>query len=231
MWEWCPTHPQATNGVYLQHRMVMEVHLGRYLTRKERVHHRNHLRTDNRLENLELIASHSQHMRDHWQNKGRRCPDLIERVREIAGRPDVPMSTLGITGTTLKTLLDENPDIEWLHRKNWRAQRLTEKKVREALQGRTVLEAAKILAVHPQTLYNRFDHLLTKRASPGSLDPHREMIWRMRFVERVSMEDIAAQYRVSRVTVLKSLQRWRKEDAKLAAIAVPQDFRAKKRKQ
>ncbi len=45
---------------------------------------------------------------------------------------------------------------------------LTDEQVREALRGRSTLEAASILGVHHQTLRYRFDHLLTKRRSPGS---------------------------------------------------------------
>lgn len=50
-----PEHPRATKGgTVMEHRLVMEQSIGRFLTVKENVHHINGVRTDNRLENLEL---------------------------------------------------------------------------------------------------------------------------------------------------------------------------------
>lgn len=56
-----PGHPAATkSGWIFEHRHVVEKSLGRTLANAEHVHHLNHVRDDNRLENLQVL-SHSEH--------------------------------------------------------------------------------------------------------------------------------------------------------------------------
>ena len=69
----CPDHPNATkDGHVLEHVLIMERAIGRYLEKDEVVHHKNHIRDDNRLENLELMTfrEHARlHMNERWQEK------------------------------------------------------------------------------------------------------------------------------------------------------------------
>lgn len=64
-----PNHPRANNKGYVQeHRLIMEEHLGRYLTEKERVHHINGIKNDNRIDNLQLLRGQGDHIKIHMKN-------------------------------------------------------------------------------------------------------------------------------------------------------------------
>jgi hypothetical protein len=57
-------HPNAKKHTHyiLEHRLVMEEQLGRFLLKTEVVHHRNGVKTDNRPENLEVFESNAKHL-------------------------------------------------------------------------------------------------------------------------------------------------------------------------
>jgi len=61
-----PNHPFSNkDGYVFEHRLVMEEHIGRYLSIDEIVHHKNNNRADNDIKNLILFKGQSNHARWH----------------------------------------------------------------------------------------------------------------------------------------------------------------------
>lgn len=74
-----PEHPNATkNGYVLLHRLIIENNLNRLLNTNEIVHHKNHNKKDNRIENLEVMSK-EEHCQLHGLEQGKamvklKCP-------------------------------------------------------------------------------------------------------------------------------------------------------------
>jgi len=94
-----PDHPNCTKKkLVAEHRLVMEQKLGRYLGRKEVVHHLNGKILDNHPENLAVFGCNADHLRHeltgkcpNWTPEGRqrtldggrgpRSPETLARIR------------------------------------------------------------------------------------------------------------------------------------------------------
>ena len=73
---WAKYHPYCNATGYIQeHRLVVEKVIGRYLDKKEIVHHINRNKLDNRPENLYLFPSNSAHRKFHLSYN--RCKENI----------------------------------------------------------------------------------------------------------------------------------------------------------
>ena len=62
----------------MEHHLIVEEQIGRYVQKGEVVHHKNHIRDDNRIENLELLSV-QEHARLHMLERQKRRRLLLTK--------------------------------------------------------------------------------------------------------------------------------------------------------
>ena len=79
-----PNHPFKTKNNYvLEHRLVIESQIGRYLTPEQTTHHRGKI-DDNRLRMLMLFSSKSAHVRFHCNPNNVKPEEIIFDGRDLS---------------------------------------------------------------------------------------------------------------------------------------------------
>lgn len=82
---YAPDHHRARGGPYTKRcYLVMEAHLGRLLKADEEVHHKNEDKTDDRIENLQVLTKR-EHMRLHMRDR-HKMPSVSSDVQPDSGK-------------------------------------------------------------------------------------------------------------------------------------------------
>lgn len=93
-----PDHPMSKkDGAVMEHRLVMAQHIGRMLEPHEVVHHKDHNRQNNAIENLELAGSNREHLLLHGQDSELRKLKQEGMLRCSACREIKPLEAFALS--------------------------------------------------------------------------------------------------------------------------------------
>jgi hypothetical protein len=169
--EYCPEHPACNlRGHVRQHRLVIERHLGRFLSGAEVVHHKNGDLADNRLENLELLPNQAAHAKYHQKQVApRHDPEILRRLKVLADDPHcTPPQAAKILGYTTSWIWRVRKDHGW----EWVKQQKNSHPpayVLQVLRSNKREKAAKILGMTVMTLWRHYPEEMNKTARKKSL--------------------------------------------------------------
>ena len=111
--ELCPDHPSANPyGFVLQHRLVVERHLGRFLTPLEVVHHKDMNPSNNDIDNLQVM-SRREHMTLHraFQREEKYFDPLTRESVEFALSQGGLKAAAKLLGCSTETIRNNFPDL------------------------------------------------------------------------------------------------------------------------
>lgn len=172
--EYCPNHPACNaRGMVLQHRLVMERHLGRLLSGVEVVHHLNGDPADNRLENLALLQGQSEHIRQHAKGSAKRYSQAFHDALRaaMADESETLQSAakrLGASPMTIEAALREMGET-WPSRVVCHKARHAREFVLHTLQTCSRKEACRILGMSVMSLWRWYGEEMQQTARTKSL--------------------------------------------------------------
>jgi hypothetical protein len=171
IYEYCPEHPRCNNsGGVFQHRLVMEMHLGRFLSPKEVVHHVNEQKDDNRLENLQVMENTSAHSSLHQKQWAKIYnPAFVSAVIAAAADPKISLQT---ASKKLKCSHETIRKTCKLHKIRWKFVppiSIPKEHVLRILQAHPRKEACKILGVSLESLWRLYPQEMNMTANPNRI--------------------------------------------------------------
>ena len=112
VFELCPDHPKANPfGFVPQHRLVVERHLGRYLSSKEQVHHIDLNPLNNDISNLQVLTR-AEHLAIHRQiERERKYPPLSREIVADALAEGGLKAAAKALGCHTETIRNNFPDL------------------------------------------------------------------------------------------------------------------------